>query len=393
MRSRRGRAAVGFVAASLGVACCKRPADETVGGLREPERRTQLAASPPGGTPPAPATASAGSLATRPVGANLGQPQAARPAENATRPNQAMDLIQNLRRRKATYRDPTSSERAAYSDWLEQAARTLDASPRSGAEVLRSLAGSVPAGFGLSRVDGAGGELWLLHELTGAERGAGVVLLRSGPARPVIVEAPHTFFDGNTLEIAWSAFEALGARALLVNTVHRFGRSGASRPDDAPSAADVAHNGQSFFAAAHEAVARGLSPHRNGGGLAVQIHGFRDEQAPGAEVIVSAAGTGARLDGVLASLRSALLPEQVRHYPTEVRVLGGTTNVQAVWSRSQGLPFVHLELSRTLRTRLAADELARRRFGEALGAALEEGAASEHGTASNHGAASEQGPR
>jgi hypothetical protein len=277
-----------------------------------------------------------------------------------------MDLIQTLRRKKTTYRDPTTAERAGYSVWVERAVRTLEASPTDAVEVLRPLEASAPAGFRLSRAVSAGSELWLLHELPGSERGAGVVVLRAGPARPLVVQAPHTFHDGNTLEIAWSAFETLGARALLLNTVHRFGRPGASRPEDAASPADVAHNAQSFFAAAHEALARGLP-----GSLALQLHGFRDEQAPGAEVIVSAAGTAARLETLLGALRAHFVPERVRHYPTQVRVLGGTTNVQALWSRSQGLPFVHLELSRTLRTRLAKDEGERRRFGEALGAALE----------------------
>ncbi len=48
---------------------------------------------------------------------------------------------------------------------------------------------------------------------------------------PLIVEAPHTFFDRGTLPVALAIFEAQRARALILNTSHRYG--GRPNPRDA----------------------------------------------------------------------------------------------------------------------------------------------------------------
>lgn len=268
-------------------------------------------------------------------------------------------LIRRIRRQETTYRAPSPDERRAYRGWVERVSATV--AGEDAPETLPAL-----PGFRITSLPEGAPAVWVLHEAPGAERGAGVIVVRRGVALPLVVQAPHTFFDSHTLDIALSAFDALRARALLVNTIHRAGRSGAAPSHDTPSEEDAAHNPRSFFAAAHEGLSGVLERH-----VAVQLHGFRDSQAPGVDAIVSAAGTSARVDGLLSALRAFAPAGVVHHYPSQIRKLGGTTNVQARWSARHDLPFVHLELSHRLRSQLEADDQLRWRFVQRLEAALE----------------------
>jgi hypothetical protein len=212
-----------------------------------------------------------------------------------------------------------------------------------------------------------GPEYWILHERHDQRRGAGVVVLRRGPARDVAIEAPHTFFDQGSLPIALVAFDSQRARALVVNTVHRL-RAATSVPSEvldeddesanqAP-ASDVAHANVSFFLSAHEALLETVPSM-----LTIQIHGFRDDSAPGAMVVLSAAGSNAALP--LASVRD-VVGDTVRSFPTDLRKLGGTTNVEAKASRRASAPFLHVEIAKTMRDKLVADERLCQRFALAL---------------------------
>ena len=218
-------------------------------------------------------------------------------------------------------------------------------------------------------LDASAAPLWLAGEQAGARRGAGVFVLRAGTATPWLIEAPHTFFDVGTLEIAETCFEVLGARALLVNTVRRTSSADedmdpSERAETARAAgadSDLAHAPQSFFATAHSALLSSTS-----GYATLQLHGFRDELVPGVAAIVSAAGTNANVDVVARQLRALLGDDAVRLYPKEVKQLGGTRNVQARLSQASGAPFIHLELSKTLRDRLKTDPPYRYTFAGAL---------------------------
>jgi hypothetical protein len=123
----------------------------------------------------------------------------------------------------------------------------------------------------------------------------------------------------------------------------------------------VAHTPRSFFLAAHRALLE-ASP----GAPAVQLHGFADKSAPGVSAIASAVGAGADLGALLDALRAALPDGELRAYPSEIRKLGGQSNVQGRWSVQAGAPFYHLEMSRTLRDRLVEDPALRRRFAAAF---------------------------
>lgn len=278
-----------------------------------------------------------------------------------------------------------------------------------------------PPGFALRAIPGR--DLWVLSEEVKDKerrRGAAAVVLRTGAAAPLLVEAPHTFFDRGTLPIALAVFEVQRARALLINTSHRYGGrpkpgdaagddegaeegggeggegaggavaegettggggpgaggrghggSGGARAEESRAArarlaaslafADVAHAERSFFLSAHRALLQSFP-----GIPAVQLHGFQDSSAPDAAAIVSAVGPGADLERLLAPLRAAVSDGKVLAYPADINKLGGATNVQARWSRQMGAPFYHVELSRTLRDKLIEDAELRRRFAAAF---------------------------
>jgi hypothetical protein len=70
------------------------------------------------------------------------------------------------------------------------------------------------------------------------------------------------------------------------------------------------------------------------------------------------------------ALSGVLGNDRVRIYPDQIRVLGGTTNVQAQDSRRLRSAFYHLELSASLRGRLTSDKALTLRLVQALGAGV-----------------------
>jgi hypothetical protein len=212
------------------------------------------------------------------------------------------------------------------------------------------------------------GELWVLAESDDTRRGAGLAAVRPGKSRPFVIEAPHTFFDRGTLEIALAVFERLEARALLVNTMHRSsGATPEQREDEirrGTSKSDLAHVAQSFYSTAHSELVR-ADPEL----VVIQLHGFKDDHVPGTAAVVSAAKTRGDAKAVALALRQALPSTTIKVYPEEVDTLGGTQNRQAELSRTARAPFVHIELSSTLRTALNSDADLVLRFADALAAA------------------------
>ncbi|MDX2050845.1 MAG: hypothetical protein SFV15_00550 [Polyangiaceae bacterium] len=260
--------------------------------------------------------------------------------------------------------NPTPAEGKAFVSWVTAVSRAAwsDRLPFEAA----------PAGF--EGVLAELGTLWLLREKSSHRRGAGAYVLRASVGRPLILQAPHTFFDAGTLPIATRLFEGLQAKALLINTVHRSGgREGEGEEEKekargGKSEADVAHNRESFYSLVHQALLS-LDPTL----LVVQIHGFRDSKVPGVDLVVSAARTQADIKPMGQSMKALLGSNRVRLYPDEVKVLGGTTNAQASLSREHRASFIHLELSATLRKTLEKDDEFFAKFLQAFSLAIPEG--------------------
>ena len=97
---------------------------------------------------------------------------------------------------------------------------------RPGAPPAALVAAARAAGWTLEEAQDPAGQLWVLREPDGQREGAGFFAFRARGA-PACVQAPHTFFDEGTGEIALALFARLHGGALFVNTVHRYAPSGA----------------------------------------------------------------------------------------------------------------------------------------------------------------------
>jgi hypothetical protein len=218
------------------------------------------------------------------------------------------------------------------------------------------------------------GEVWVLREAHERRAGDGFYVFRPG-GRSLCVQAPHTFFDQGTGEIALSVFAQTKAACLFVNTVHRYARS--TTPDHP---ADVAHANQTMFRSATEGLldALRLSDRpsvRPSVRLSIlQVHGFTARRAIPADVLAIISDGTSRPDPqaaasrLRAALQARLSPGRVFLFGRDTRELGATTNVEGVLARKAGAAFVHVELSESLRERLRTQ--ATDLFAEAIREAL-----------------------
>jgi hypothetical protein len=275
------------------------------------------------------------------------------------------------------YVPPDADARAALADTL--------AALGDGASVTAfARARAAEAGFEIVDVPELLGVV-LVREREGGKRGGGAYVVRRGATSRVIVQTPHSFFDEETLPLGCELLDRAGARALFVETAHRYKSAvdagvarGAGEAAGSPDAedshpADVAHAPSSMFQAATAGLLR--APGLDGGARAivVQLHGFATREG-GFAVVVSSGErrTGvAIVDRVARALASAV-PGAVVRFPDDVDELGATTNVQGAIVRAAGGAFVHLELSSTLRRELADAPALRGRVLGALARSLSE---------------------
>jgi hypothetical protein len=278
---------------------------------------------------------------------------------------------------------PTSAERNA----LRDAVLAIVARP-SKLEEARAHAAS--AGFEVVDLELPDGHAVLLREQQQRRRGGGVYVFRPDAASRLAVQAPHTFFDEGTLPLACELFARGGARALFVETAHRY--KAAPQTPSGAFPADVAHARDSFFQAATEGLVRGAKPM-----MVVQLHGFGEREpneAGAAPVQAAVISTGIRMNGqplvahaaialsrVLASDATAAALGTVARFPDDYGELGATTNVQGTLVRDEGSHFLHLELGAPLRRRLLDDGAFRASFLATLADVVATKAGAEGATA------------
>lgn len=199
--------------------------------------------------------------------------------------------------------------------------------------------------------------------------GQGLMIVRTGgESLPVVLQAPHSFSDIGTGQLAAEIMARSDFRVLLVNTRHR---RAVEVPEGRHPASDVAHRADSAFHALTLGALDGLERP-----LLVQLHGFGRQTVEDAavDVVASCGATDHRavLDAFAASLRAGLPQLGVARYPDDISLLGGTTNVQgrALAGRADAA-FLHLELSPEAR-KLVLDSVPAQ---DALRASIEEAAA------------------
>jgi hypothetical protein len=246
---------------------------------------------------------------------------------------------------------PRDDERAQ----MKAIVASLLATDSAGLASVRADAARI--GFELLDAEAAPGVV-VLREIEGQRRGGGAYLVRLRSASRLVVQAPHTFYDEGTLPLACDLFQRAQARALFINTVHRYKGAPADANGQHPS--DVAHAPRTLFQSATEGALDAVKD------LAVlQLHGFATRE-PRARAVVS---TGEKRAGstFLVTAAKALEDEvgkPVLRYPDDTSELGATTNVQGMIVRAAGGRFLHIEMDEGLRRDLAADTALRARaFG------------------------------
>jgi hypothetical protein len=229
------------------------------------------------------------------------------------------------------------------------------------AKLLRGEPVSDAASFGYEVVPLEGwADAVLLREVADKRRGGGAYVIRKGGASSLVVQAPHTFFDEGTFPLACELFQRSHARALFINTVHRYKASPQGADGKHPS--DMAHNPATLFQSATEAAIEVVPKI-----FVVQTHGFADRKV-GARAVVSNGekrGGSPLVARVARSLEDVVGP-RILKYPEDTNELGATTNVQGSIVRRAGGQFLHIEMDDRLRKDLLSDAKLRAKALDAL---------------------------
>ncbi|SEK44463.1 hypothetical protein [Halomonas daqiaonensis] len=191
----------------------------------------------------------------------------------------------------------------------------------------------------------------VLTEKEDERRGRGFFAARTHGGAPLLIQAPHQYYDLRTGSIARQLFLESDAMAAAWNTTHRY------HGDDS----DLVHIPDSYLHALSRAFAE-VHPE----GRILQLHGFsraKRKSRAGREADAILSDGSRKPPKALARLADCLskrLDIRALLYPRDVRELGATTNTLAADLRNRGFEgFVHLELDSDLRKRLVGDVDAR----------------------------------
>ncbi|MFE7189210.1 hypothetical protein [Kitasatospora sp. NPDC057541] len=228
------------------------------------------------------------------------------------------------------YTAPDADQRRAVADGV---VRTLDGRPD---EAGRLLAG---VGYRLTEFTEAvsGRRTAEIADASGTDpRGWGRIYLDLSTPAGWSAQVPHPVSDSRTEILGAELFRQAPGGVLVLAGAHR--RAGVD------GSADVAHRGDTVFAAVVEALtARGLP--------GLQLHGFDEGSLPGTDAVVSSgAGTaGEAAERTAAALEAAGLVV-CRPWRQKCGQLAGTTNVEGRFAAGLGVTWLHVELANALRT-------------------------------------------
>ena len=236
------------------------------------------------------------------------------------------------------------------------------------ADVTRGAAtGTVPASA-QRRAEAAGlvlreTDTWVVLSSEPEAADGFYVIRKGGDPAPLVIEAPHAWYDLDTGKLACALFEAGYGRALLINSAQRHAPSqGDVTAHSGQIGADVAHRAESVFQAATLGVSDALNDP-----LVVQIHGFGTGY--GSYGAVLSEGATFQSASQLLAAQQALEPVLGRFGSIvtgqDVPELSARTNVQGQAITGQAR-FLHAELSLPARRTLVADVVLRGQLGGAL---------------------------
>jgi len=184
----------------------------------------------------------------------------------------------------------------------------------------------------------------VIEEVSAQRRGRGLYAFRIAAVDPVMLQAPHRFFDTDTGVISRQLFEDKPIQAAAWNTVHR-------------KEYDMAHRSRGFLNAFTRTVVKQYPSIVN-----FQIHGFdaskhgnkNGESTTTLAIISNGTRSPDRMtkDFTL-QMKASFGKDRVWLFPLETGELGATKNVQASVMRHQGSAgFLHVELAKEFRDRL-----------------------------------------
>lgn len=200
--------------------------------------------------------------------------------------------------------------------------------------LLRRLEPGAAAGFTLrTGVDQETGRRFGLAVDARDERAWGWYLVDLSAPLRLVIEVPHPNSDLHTEELGLALYQAVPGSVLLMSGTHR-------RVED--GAGDVAHRADSMFHAVAADLAKRRLPQ-------VQLHGFHDDSLPDDDVVIS---PGAGDAGTLVRRVADEVDEDFRicrAWRSDCGDLEGRTNEQGRDAADRGTPFVHVEISRSVR--------------------------------------------
>lgn len=207
-------------------------------------------------------------------------------------------------------------------------------------------------------------DLLLLREKSDQKYGRGFYLFNRSSENNHLLMSPHSFKDVGTGTIGRKMFLENEFGILAQNTVARY-----VKVDNQKSEIhDLAKLPDSYFVALTRAF---LTIHKNDN--IYQLHGFDQLKrtsiaGSSADLILSGGTKTVRQD--IQNLQSCLqgvLGKKVRIYPTEVKELGGTTNIVGkILRKSHHSGFFHVELNKKIRDALRKDISLRKAIANCL---------------------------
>ena len=260
------------------------------------------------------------------------------------------------------YAAAATPKRRAAARSVEAAARGAFASAATQAE---------QAGYDVCRTSDADDEL-LIWQPTPPRQGRPVWAIRQGQgAAPVVLEAPHAYFDLDTLKEGRVLFDALSARALIVSGTHRCANDLASSCSGMTGVctdgghqryrnSDMAHRTDTLFQAVHGAIAEQWSRT-----TVISLHGFTDDGVSLSDGTTDPTTEDSTVAKMATALESEFCDASITvgyDYPDATREvrLCGSTNVQGrhlngsadactMRASEAGGRFIHMEQSRSIR--------------------------------------------
>ncbi len=253
-----------------------------------------------------------------------------------------------------TYVPLSLSDKKTFSLVLPVFYEELVAGDRFSKEVEEGL---LSVGLHLTEVRRQGETFVMLHEAGDTWRGRGGYLFRKGGgADEVLVQAPHSFHDHMTGELAWKAFEQSRARGFFFNTIHRYRSRRGERSRDAVHPADMARAQDSAF---HLLSIHYLEAIPSG--WVLQLHGYKSRKLDrkGIKAVISGGVEGDATSRSLVTqqtLADTFGHKKMALWPRDTDSFGALSNVLGGWCVQHAYGrFVHIELHYDLRERLLED--------------------------------------